>query len=689
MVTNSVEVSGALLTADIDEAILKSWKPSYEGVWESEYRRYKLGIKSKNEFLTTLRASLTSRYYMDGQMSRYALYLPEDEIPSCYAGKNGYSWEDYIEKVQPLVRGISEKNLEVCSVVLEDGHGVTGTPGHLVYAIPQFYDGLWYHVVMKGLDGSWRTAVMQGYDVKFCLSDASEVYVLGVSQDEVDVSVVAAGSEGCSFEFPTLESGHPRVFYDGREDMEDLERRHEGVVRYGVFSGKMATVLPLSQVLPGYQMFVEGRTGRLEAVVVSKVQYSQYDGKVYDLNLPCCRNFLANGVLVHNCIYSFKGSDFRILAEYFDNDFRPTHCRLSYNWRCPANILNPVVASIHKNDSSAGQKIVASNPGGDFRAVAFPSYRSMLQALKEDVGQDMQDGYSVAVLCRTNFDGMIPAIALESEGGFDFSVSGENMTLNSPLPRKIIGVSSLFTERSSPAVKTALGYFVRRGGAYQVNRVIDTCKTNNMSVWQIPDEDLRYSAPDLYSALKPVKEIFIMPDGSRDKTKEVAALVYCYRYLMATTFSGASAFAEGARAYIEVLLYLIDVNQYGSVYDFLDAVEFLNDKLQGRVKKKRSHIQIATVHESKGKEWDSVYVWNDSDGVFPGSKCDLDSNDEVEEERRVHYIACTRAKKKERIYTLSSKVGMFVKEMDLTLESPKPSVVRLKKETVGLEDAVG
>lgn len=110
LVNNSVEVSGAVLAADIDEAILKIWKPSYEGGWESEYRRYKLGIKSRDDYLTALRASLTSRYYMDGQMARYALYLPGDEMPSCYAGKNGYSWEDYIEKVQPLVHRISEEN---------------------------------------------------------------------------------------------------------------------------------------------------------------------------------------------------------------------------------------------------------------------------------------------------------------------------------------------------------------------------------------------------------------------------------------------------------------------------------------------------------------------------------------------------------------------------------------------------
>lgn len=146
LVNNSVEVSGAVLTADIDEAILKMWKPSYEGVWESEYRRYKMGIKSKNEYLTTLRASLTSRYYMDGQMARYALYLPGDEMPSCYAGKNGYSWEDYIEKVQPLVHDISEGNSSRVEIRVVDNQ---------IYLIRNLYtakDNEKYATLVLGLD---------------------------------------------------------------------------------------------------------------------------------------------------------------------------------------------------------------------------------------------------------------------------------------------------------------------------------------------------------------------------------------------------------------------------------------------------------------------------------------------------------------------------------------------------------
>jgi DNA helicase-2/ATP-dependent DNA helicase PcrA len=58
------------------------------------------------------------------------------------------------------------------------------------------------------------------------------------------------------------------------------------------------------------------------------------------------------------------------------------------------------------------------------------------------------------------------------------------------------------------------------------------------------------------------------------------------------------------------------------------------------------------VHEFKGKERDSVYIWKDTFGYFPASKADAFIPAEIEEERRVHYIACTRARQKCTIYAL-------------------------------------
>ena len=378
------------------------------------------------------------------------------------------------------------------------------------------------------------------------------------------------------------------------------------------------------------------------------------------------------------CIYSFRGSDSKILVNDFDEDFKPCLSRLSVNWRCPANILNPVVSSIHCNPDSAVQDIKAAREGGEFFAYAFPSYKSMITQLKVDMTKDMEDDMRVAVLCRTNFDGLIPAFVLAEDGRFDFSISGENMTLNSPLPRKIIGVTSLFTERSTPAVKTTLEFFASRQDKWGVKQLIDTLKMNNMSIWQIPIEDIRYSCPSLEKFVTSVKKVFYV-NGSRDKSKELEALRTVYYMMIVDVFAGDSAYCESARAYIETMLYVIENHDFQSVYEFLEEIELLNDKLAGRIKKKSAHIQIATVHEYKGKECDSVYVWNDSDGTFPSSKCDVNNEDQLNEERRVHYIACTRAKKREHIYSIQIKKGRFAKEMTCDWYNPVNPSAKLSK----------
>jgi DNA helicase-2/ATP-dependent DNA helicase PcrA len=52
---------------------------------------------------------------------------------------------------------------------------------------------------------------------------------------------------------------------------------------------------------------------------------------------------------------------------------------------------------------------------------------------------------------------------------------------------------------------------------------------------------------------------------------------------------------------------------------------------------------LSTVHSAKGQEWDSVYVLNVSDGNFP-SEFSTGRSEQVEEERRLLYVAMTRAK---------------------------------------------
>jgi len=65
--------------------------------------------------------------------------------------------------------------------------------------------------------------------------------------------------------------------------------------------------------------------------------------------------------------------------------------------------------------------------------------------------------------------------------------------------------------------------------------------------------------------------------------------------------------------------------------------------LPGGTKDDEDALVLSTAHSAKGKEWDAVFVIWAVDGWFPSARC-LNSEEETEEERRLMYVALTRAR---------------------------------------------
>jgi hypothetical protein len=82
-----------------------------------------------------------------------------------------------------------------------------------------------------------------------------------------------------------------------------------------------------------------------------------------------------------------------------------------------------------------------------------------------------------------------------------------------------------------------------------------------------------------------------------------------------------------------------------------------------RVKKKENHITLSTIHKSKGLEFDLVYVIGCDDSFFPKIKDFF----KIEEERRLFYVATTRAKSKLYYFYLSESISRFITEIDTNL----------------------
>ncbi|MDA0207875.1 MAG: ATP-dependent helicase [bacterium] len=115
--------------------------------------------------------------------------------------------------------------------------------------------------------------------------------------------------------------------------------------------------------------------------------------------------------------------------------------------------------------------------------------------------------------------------------------------------------------------------------------------------------------------------------------------------------------------------------QYEDLGTFLEAVT-LTDEFgaveQGKRAYEEDRIVLSTIHQSKGLEWDTVFVMHMAEDYFPSSKS-MDEHEGLEEERRLFYVAVTRARKQlfltypitvGREYAELKQPSLFLSELD-------------------------
>ena len=366
-------------------------------------------------------------------------------------------------------------------------------------------------------------------------------------------------------------------------------------------------------------------------------------------------------------IYSWRGSDNNIITKNFVEDFNPVKNDLSVNFRCPNNILKAIKPSIKKNTQRFDKVLRSSKNGGKVRVGSYSGYRQMAITLGDLVYEDVKNGKKVAILCRVNSDGLLPAMFFDRMNNFSFSVSGANMTLDSYIGRLALSIVRLFTDKYSPDVKRALSLLT--WDSYGLSTLMDICRNNNQSIWTISEDDLKYSCYELSERLLSWRKF--------KETGDINALKLVLQEYRYSVFTNDTQFNDVMKSVLISIESLLDYYNFDSVDEFLYELEDMNDRLKAREKKVNCQVRIATVHEFKGKECDSVYIWNDSEDVFPHKRA-CDSLDDLEEERRIHYIACTRAKDVSTIMYITNKKGAFIDEMDLS------DAEILKKETSGI-----
>ena len=394
--------------------------------------------------------------------------------------------------------------------------------------------------------------------------------------------------------------------------------------------------------------------------LVVKVEIYDYDGFVYDINIPYYRNYIANNIVTHNCIYAFRGSRPESFMKF--NKLLGDDCRiinLYTNYRSKNNIVENANGFIrqyygdyeHYMDSKANDK-----GQGNVNIVNTSSEDEEAVRIADEIKELLDNGCEpkeISVLYRLNKQSHLIENELKLRG-VEYDIHNSSNFFNRKEIDIIMCMLRLIHNPSEDmAFETLLRYRVVQ---YLSNATIeDMIRTAH-----------RLNIPLLEaSGLVDIKSKFVK--------QKVQSLSMSIDKLIRQEKAGVDLYTI-----VNHIIRIIDMdtyikNNYGTLEEIderLKSIEnfkkfirnntlesflqYVYDKNANQKKKSGNKVQLMTLHGSKGLEFENVFIVGINDGKFPNAKA------EILDESRLMYVGITRAKSN--LWLSSSGESTFIKQ---------------------------
>ncbi len=336
-------------------------------------------------------------------------------------------------------------------------------------------------------------------------------------------------------------------------------------------------------------------------------------------------------------IYSWRGANIKNILN-FERDFPGAHqVILTDNYRSRKNILDAADAVIKKNTARIPKTLSATKTGGDkiqlFVAVNETEEAATIARMAHDTIREGVDPSDIAVLSRTNFQSRALEEAFLREG----------------IPYQVLGVR--FFERKE--IKDALSYIKLAWNPDSVPDMKRVINEPKRGIGKVALAKIAAGQADTLSGAARTnytqfKSILMRIKGAATTGSAVDVVT------TAITESGLlKQYEQGSADDIERAFNLKELVTYATRYDgfsgeegiqkFLDDTTLMSD--QDNLDTKKDGVRLMTVHASKGLEFHTVFIAGLEQGLFPLAD-DTDTKEEREEERRLFYVAATRARER-------------------------------------------
>ena len=362
-------------------------------------------------------------------------------------------------------------------------------------------------------------------------------------------------------------------------------------------------------------------------------------------------------------IYSFRGANYRNILD-FPKLFENTKIiKLEQNYRSTQNILkltNEIISNAKEKytknlfSNIVSPQVPALICAKDTQMEADFICQRILELLDEDISLS-----DICVLTRNARMSYNLEIEL-SKRAIPFQKFGGPKFMETAHIKDVVAHLRVILNPDDVISLTRILLLLKGVGASTVNNIMPIIKGDlNPDIKLLPSNKSQSLTP-LFNTLGQLR------DYSTTKKPEeiVSAVINYYRPILKDKYDDFSK-REKDLDHFEYLS-----TQYSNLEDFISdlALEPPDASVEGMYKKNSDDeaLTISTIHSAKGLEWDSVFIIGAVDGRFP-SAYSFNSEEEMDEELRLMYVATTRAKNN--LY-ITYPVDMYDYSMNMVLSKP-------------------
>ncbi len=356
-------------------------------------------------------------------------------------------------------------------------------------------------------------------------------------------------------------------------------------------------------------------------------------------------------------IYAFRGANIQNILN-FEKDYPDLKVfKLEQNYRSTQNIVNVANSIIANNKNQLKKSVFSENETGDKIKVsrAFSDNEEgkiVAEAIAQEQAVKGSKYQDFAILYRTNAQSRAMEESLRKLN-VPYKIYGGTSFYQRKEIKDLIAYFRLtFNPNDEEAIKRVINYPRRGIGDTTVERIIIAADQHNITLWEVICDPHHYLDSRSVTA---VGNFALMIQSFQVMTKthsayDTALHIAQHSTILKDLYSDKSI--EGLSRYENIQELLNGIKEFSEREDieekgldvFMQDVALLtnddNDKNPNA-----DIVSLMTIHSAKGLEFDNVFVVGLEENLFP-SQMSLSSRTDLEEERRLFYVAITRAGKK-------------------------------------------